>query len=420
MVYAFNAFSIPVLYKTLFSPWKQDKDATGVGFTAFEKVVFYVFSRLMGFVVRTILIVTGLAFTFCVLLTFPVFFLIPFKISRESLGKLRNVGASLSYGDTYTLNTHGRDVVSPSEQQLYGKEKALRMIERGLSKNVNHNVLLVGDAGIGKSTLISYLGLLGQSGLSFSGIQHHRIVELFIEGISLPDFDRSLREAAKAGNIILVIKNIHMYESLYERLMPYLTMSHLGIIATTDFANYDHVLKNHQEFLSRFEKIDLTETNVEETVEILKNNAKLLKISIEEDALREIVRLADRLIGNQVEPAKSLAILNELQSLGRNVTILDVRQIVSDKTNMPVGDLGADEKKVLSELEDSMRKKIVGQDEAVKDVSEALRRLRTGIADHTKPAASLLFLGSTGVGKPYTAKVLSRIYRVTTHHPLTA
>jgi ATP-dependent Clp protease ATP-binding subunit ClpA len=57
-----------------------------------------------------------------------------------------------------------------------------------------------------------------------------------------------------------------------------------------------------------------------------------------------------------------------------------------------------------------MRKKIVGQDEAVKDVSEALRRLRTGIADHNKPAGSFLFLGPTGVGKTYTAKILAESY----------
>jgi ATP-dependent Clp protease ATP-binding subunit ClpA len=57
-----------------------------------------------------------------------------------------------------------------------------------------------------------------------------------------------------------------------------------------------------------------------------------------------------------------------------------------------------------------MRKKIVGQDEAVKDVSEALKRLRTGIADHSKPAGSFLFLGPTGVGKTYTAKVLAESY----------
>jgi ATP-dependent Clp protease ATP-binding subunit ClpB len=156
--------------------------------------------------------------------------------------------------------------------------------------------------------------------------------------------------------------------------------------------------------------VDIAEPSEAETIAILKNQARLLGVSIKEDALLEIVRLADRLIGNVPEPAKSLSILEELQALHKKITIEDVRQVVSDKTNMPIGDIGADEKKVLLQLEASMRNKIVGQDEAVKDVSEALRRLRTGIADHEKPAGSFLFLGPTGVGKTYTAKILAESY----------
>ena len=122
------------------------------------------------------------------------------------------------------------------------------------------------------------------------------------------------------------------------------------------------------------------------------------------------MRLADRLIGNQAEPIKSISVLEELQTLGKKITVLDVRQVVSDKTNIPIGDIGADEKKILVGLEDSMKEKIVGQDEAVKDLAEALRRLRTGISDHNKPAGSFLFLGPTGVGKTYTAKILAESY----------
>jgi ATP-dependent Clp protease ATP-binding subunit ClpC len=409
VIYAYSAFSIPLLLKTLFSPWKNDRDA-GPNAGILEKVVFFIFSRILGFIARAVLIIIGLFFTFLVILTFPIFFLLPIKINVETLQNMGSFGASLSYGETYTLNAHSKNIIGSSVQKIYGKEKALRMIERGLSKGTNRNILLVGETGVGKSTLISHLGRLSQSGLSFPSIRYHRIVELFMEGISLEDFDACLREAASSGNVILVIENIHGYESAYERLMPYLSAPHLGIITTTDLSNYDQVLKNHPEFLSKFEKVDVTEPSEEETVAIITNNAYLLDIKIESEAVLEIVRLADRLIANQPEPSKSIYILEELQTLGKKITVEDVRQVVSDKTNIPIGEIGADEKKVLLGLEDTMRKKIVGQDEAVKDVSLALRRLRTGIADHSKPAGSFLFLGPTGVGKTYTAKILAESY----------
>src|SRR3989344_7817327 len=410
VIYAFNAFSIPLFLRTLFSPWKMDRDTSGSHLSFFEKFVFALFSRALGFVARTIFIIVGLVFTILVILTFPVFLFLPIRISRDYLQNLENFCVSLSYGDTYTLNANSRDVTLASSQKIYGKEKVLRMIERGLSKDTNHNVLLVGDTGVGKSTLIAYLGRLGRSGLSFFGIRNHRIVELLTEGMSVATFKDCLKEAARAGNVILVIENIHVYESLYEALIPYLEMPHLGIIVTTDLSNYDQVLKNHPEFLSKFEKTDVDEANKEETVLILKNHALLLGVSIKEDAILEIVRLAERLIGNQPEPAKSLAILEELQALRKTITILDVQQVVSDKTNIPIGEIGGDERKVLLKLENVMKNKIIGQDEAVKDIAEAMKRLRAGIANHDKPAGSFLFLGPTGVGKTYTAKILAESY----------
>jgi ATP-dependent Clp protease ATP-binding subunit ClpA len=284
------------------------------------------------------------------------------------------------------------------------------MIERGLSKDTNHNVLIVGDTGVGKTSLISYLGRLGQSGLSFDGIHHHRVVTLNTEGFDMQDFDNVLIEAEKAHNVILVIENIHLYPELFERLMPYLELPHLGIIVTTDFTNYDQVLKAHPEFLSKFEKVDLGETNFAETLAILKNRAGLARMQIDADALEEVVRLSNRFIGNQPQPMKSILVLEELRALKKNVTIDDARQVISDKTNMPIGAMNQDEVQVLVHLKETMLQKIIGQDEAVKDVSEALKRLRTGISDPGKPAGTFLFLGPTGVGKTYTAKVLAESY----------
>ncbi len=409
LTYSFNAFSTPLLLRTLFSPWERDK-SIGKEYGLLEKIVFAILTRVLGFLARSVLIIIGLIFTFLVFLTFPIFFFIPINLNTERIARFSSLGSSLSYGSTFHLNTHGVDLSTPFDLEVFGKEKALRMIERGLSKDTNHNIMLVGDTGVGKTTLVKYLGRIAQSGLSFPGIRNHRIVELSLENLPKDDFANLLDESAKAGNVILVIENIHMYEGAYEMLIPYLNTPELGIIVTTDFANYDRVLKAHPEFMSKFEKVDLLPTNTEETMSVLKNVVRLTGTKIKDDAIAEIVRLGGRFIGNQSEPQKSISILEELRSLGKRITVEDVREIVSDRTNVPIGAVGADEGRVLVELEKKMREKIVGQSEAVTEVSQALRRLRTGIADPDKPAGSFLFLGPTGVGKPYTAKLLAASY----------
>ena len=409
VVYAFNAFSTPLLFKTLLSPWENDT-AKGDKLGFFEKLIFGIFSRFLGFIARVFFIIIGLIFTLIIILTFPFFLLIPINISKEYLETVGSFGASLSYGETYYLNTHSHELGAPSSFKLYGKDKVLRMIDRGLSKENSRNVLLVGETGVGKSVIISHLGRLGRSGLSFFGIRQHRVVELSIEGISLEDFDKAMNEAAEAHNVIVVIENIHEYSSIYERMMKYLTIPHLGVVTTTDFSNYDQVLKNYPDFLSKFEKVDVLATNEEDTLSIVKNTIDLKGISIKEDAILEIVKLSDRFIGNQPQPLKSLLILEELRSLHKKIKIEDVHQIISDKTNIPMGAMGEDEKNVLISIEANMKNKIIGQDEAVKDVSESLRRLRTGISNPSKPAGSFLFLGPTGVGKTYTAKILAESY----------
>jgi ATP-dependent Clp protease ATP-binding subunit ClpA len=405
--FSYNFFCIPLLTKTLFSPFQND--TPNRDFDILERIVFAIFSRILGFIFRIVLIVFGLIFTFLMILTFPIFFFFPIKIQNDTLRDFGSMGSELSYGNTFYLNKHSHDMLSLEGIKIYGKEKALRVIERGLSKEESRNILLVGETGVGKSTLISYLGRLGKSGLSFPGIAHHRIVSFAPEDISLEDFQSAMNEASDAGNVILAIENIYEYANIYDKFLPYLDMKHLGIIATTDFAGLDRVLKNYPEFLSKFLKVDMPETNDEETLAILRNHIFLKGLNINEDAILEILRLTNRYVGNEPQPLKSILLLDELKTLGKKIELQDVQSLISDKTNMSIGELGNDEKSLLLDLEKKMLAKIIDQEEGVRDVANALKRLRAGIGDPDKPA-SFMFLGTTGVGKTYTAKILAESY----------
>ena len=89
------------------------------------------------------------------------------------------------------------------------------------------------------------------------------------------------------------------------------------------------------------------------------------------------------------------------------MTVDDISGIVGKWTGIPVSKLLESERDKLLTLEDELHKQVVGQDEAVRAVAEAIQRSRAGLSDPNKPIASLVFLGPTGVGKTLLAKKLA-------------
>jgi ATP-dependent Clp protease ATP-binding subunit ClpB len=105
--------------------------------------------------------------------------------------------------------------------------------------------------------------------------------------------------------------------------------------------------------------------------------------------------------------------LEEKQSTGKSllreeVTEADIAEIISKWTGIPVSKLVESEKEKLLHLEDELHERVIGQDEAVTAVAEAIQRSRAGLADPNRPTASFIFLGPTGVGKTELAKALAQ------------
>ncbi|RSS57013.1 ATP-dependent Clp protease ATP-binding subunit [Streptomyces sp. WAC01280] len=147
------------------------------------------------------------------------------------------------------------------------------------------------------------------------------------------------------------------------------------------------------------------------STEVVSREDRLAKLRREKDeaVAGEEFEKASELKRQIVEVEGELAGIEERREGVVSVTAADIADIVSRRTGIPVAQLTASEKEKLLKLEEEMHARIVGQDEAVTAVSEAVRRNRAGMGDPNRPVGSFLFLGPTGVGKTELAKTLAEL-----------
>ncbi|KAL7463236.1 hypothetical protein ACHAXS_003609 [Conticribra weissflogii] len=212
-------------------------------------------------------------------------------------------------------------------------------------------------------------------------------------------------------------------------LKPALARGDIRVIGATTVAEYRQYIERDGALERRFQPIMVNEPNVEQAIDILNAVAPRYEefhgVRYTPFAIDAAARLAERYLSDRFLPDKAIDLLDEAGSMikleddGENddlpddffvVTDENVAQVVSEISGIPVGKLDRDEKAKLMRLEEDIAKRVKGQDSAVRSVSKAIRRARSGLRDQTKPVATFLFCGPTGVGKTELCKALAQTY----------
>lgn len=321
---------------------------------------------------------------------------------------------------------------------VVGRDEALQRIFRVMESG-RRSVILVGDSGVGKTTVLYALAERMASEMVPSILEDKRLVvlsatELVAGAGAIGQLEKRLstivNEISRAGNIVLAIENFDQLVGisstggqgmdLAQLLGQALEHHAFLLVATANIDSYRQYVE-HGTLLSVLEKVDINEMTPDESIVALESRVGGLEYKHQVfflyDAIERSVILSHRYLHEKTLPGKALTLLEEAAVLarkarGKNTLVSgeDVATIVSELTKMNVRDVTSDEQDKLMRLEEAMHRRIVGQDEAVNAVANALRRARAELRDNKRPIASLMFLGPTGVGKTELAKTVAEVY----------
>ncbi|HKZ34971.1 MAG TPA: ATP-dependent Clp protease ATP-binding subunit [Patescibacteria group bacterium] len=342
---------------------------------------------------------------------------------------------------TPTLDSFSRDLTKLAVKRrlpkVIGREKVVGDIIRILSRSKRDNVMLLGEPGCGKTTMVGGLAQKIIEGNAPDSLLFKRVILLEVSSLlagakNVGEVGKRIleiiNEIVAAGNIILFIDEIHLLveseseeaAAVFSALEPHLDTAEFNAIAATSFENYRKYIETNESFARVFQNVEVLEASTEEAIEIVEEVAEEIekehKVTISYPAVEAAVLLSQKYMHDRVLPDKAIDLLDEAavtvtqkQAQGL-VKKEDVANVVVSKTNIPVSSVTQEEVQKLLHLEEMIHSRIIGQDEAVRTVSDALRRARTGLRSEKRPIGVLLFLGPTGVGKTELSKVLSEVY----------
>ncbi|MDP6103744.1 MAG: ATP-dependent Clp protease ATP-binding subunit ClpA [Gammaproteobacteria bacterium] len=327
---------------------------------------------------------------------------------------------------------------------LLGREDEVVRTVQVLSRRRKNNPLFVGQAGVGKTAIAEGIAKKIVDGKVPNVLKESVIYALDI-GVLIAgtkyrgDFEKRLKsvltDIEKIPNSILFIDEIHTLIGAgsvsggsldaSNLLKPALADGTLKCMGSTTYEEFRKVFEKDHALTRRFQKIDIDEPSVDDTVKILHGLKKYYqehhKVKYSAAALNSAVELSHRYITDRRLPDKAIDVIDEVGALQQiqpkskrkiNIGVSDIENVVAKLARIPSRQITSDDKSLLKNLEHELKLGVFGQDDAVDSLSTAIKLSRSGLAQVDRPMGSFLFSGPTGVGKTEICKQLARIMGV--------
>jgi len=340
----------------------------------------------------------------------------------------------------FCINLNERAIAGKIDP-LIGRDNELNRCMHILCRRRKNNPLLVGEAGVGKTALAEGLALRIVKSETPKVLHDTKIFSLDMGALLAGtkyrgDFEERLKSVItaieKEDKSILFIDEIHTIigagstsgstMDASNLLKPALANGELRCIGATTYQEYRQVFEKESALSRRFQKVDLEEPSIEDTVEILKGLKDRLEshhqIHYSQTAILTAAKLASRYIQDRRLPDSAIDVLDEAGAAvhlkidgkrKKQINITDIEATIANMARIPTRQVSSSDKQSLEHLERNLKLAIFGQNHAIEQLSASIRLSRAGLSHPNKPIGSFLFSGPTGVGKTEVVRQLARI-----------